>query len=267
MSYRIVTLYSGSDGNCVFLSSGTTSILIDAGKSAKTLCSSLNAIGSDISEIDAIFITHEHCDHISALETLCKRHIIPVHLTEGSAKKFDSCPDSSVHRNIVRHPTVFCETVGDLTLTSFRTPHDSNMSVGYRIELTDENGKHTLGVATDIGYVSDSVLYGLVGCEAVVLEANHDLDMLDKGPYPYHLKIRIRSQKGHLSNRDSALLASHLASTGTRAFLLAHLSAQNNLPELAFDEVNSAISNAAVNICVAAPDHPTELAVYQSAEV
>ncbi len=267
MSYRLATLYSGSGGNCVFLSAGTTRILIDAGKSAKALCSALAEIGSDISEIQAIFITHEHCDHVSALETLCKKHRIPIHITEGSAKKFDRCPDSPVHCNIVRHSTVFCETVGDVTVTSFRTPHDSNMSVGYRIEFTDEDGKHTLGVATDIGHVSESVRQGLTGCEAVVLEANHDTDMLDDGPYPYHLKVRIRSQKGHLSNRDSADLASYLAGTGTRAFLLAHLSAENNLPELAFDEINSAVSDPAVRICVAAPDTPTELTVGHTVEV
>lgn len=259
MSYRLVTLYSGSGGNCIYFSVGKTSILIDAGKSAKALCTSLSSIGADISEISAIFITHEHCDHVSALETLCKKHSIPVHLTEGSAEKFDRTPCSSVLCRAVRHPTVFCETVGEVKVTSFRTPHDSRMSVGYRIEFTDGDGYHAVGVATDIGHVTDSIVRGLEGCEAVVLEANHDLDMLADGPYPHHLKVRIRSPKGHLSNPDSAQLAAHLVSTGTKGFILAHLSAENNLPEIAYDEVYAAISDESVRLWVASPDSPTEL--------
>lgn len=257
--YRIVTLYSGSGGNCTFISTGHTSILIDAGKSARTLCSHLLEIGSDIESIDAIFITHEHCDHISALESISKNHRIPIHITNGSAKKFDRTPDSAIHANLVRHDVNFCETVGNMTVSSFRTPHDSIMSVGYRIELDCADGKHTVGVATDIGYVSESVCEGLFGCEAVVIEANHDPCMLEDGPYPYYLKTRIRSKKGHLANSDCAHLAARLAENGTRGFILAHLSEENNLPDLAFDEVNSAISDPDVRICVASPDTPTEL--------
>lgn len=258
-AYRIVTLYSGSGGNSTFICANGTSILIDAGKSAKSLCCALREIGSDISEIDAIFITHEHSDHVSALETLSKHHSIPIHITNDSAKKFDRTPDSPVHANLVRHDVCFCETVGSMTVSSFRTPHDSMMSVGYRIELDCGDAKHTVGLATDIGYVSDSVCEGLFGCEAIVLESNHDVCMLEDGPYPQYLKTRIRSKKGHLDNCNSAHLAARLAENGTKGFILAHLSAKNNLPELVFDEVNSAVSDPSVRICVASPDSPTEL--------
>lgn len=261
MSCRLVTLYSGSTGNSTLVSTENTSILIDAGKSARSLCAALTAVGSDIGKIDAIFITHEHCDHISALEIIAKKHEIPIHMTEKSARKFDRTPDSPIHKHLVRHDNVFCETVGDITVRSFRTPHDSNMSVGYRIELCDGEESHTVGVATDIGYVTEDIKCGLMGCEAVVLESNHDEQMLEDGPYPYHLKLRIRSSKGHLSNVDSAAFAAKLAENGTRGFILAHLSQENNTPELAFDETNSAISNPAVRICVAHPDSPTELCV------
>lgn len=259
MSYRFATLYSGSGGNSTFISTGKTSILIDAGKSARSLCAALTAIGSDIKSINAIFITHEHCDHVSALETLSKKFDIPIHMTETSAKKFDRYPDSPVHRWLVRHQTVFCETVGDITVQSFKTPHDSDMSVGYRVELFDEDEKHVLGVATDIGYVTKGIAAGLMGCEAVVLESNHDEQMLEDGPYPYYLKLRIRSNKGHLSNRASADFAAKLAENGTRGFILAHLSKENNLPELAYDEIHSVISDPSVKICIADPDEPTEL--------
>ena len=258
-SNRLVTLYSGSDGNCTFISSQNTAILIDAGKSARTLCKELAAIGSDISEIDAIFITHEHCDHVSALETLSKKYRIPIHITDVSAKKFDRDMTAAVHSCLVRHTDVFRERIGDITVTSFPTPHDSKMSVGYRVEIGEGEDKQTFGVATDIGYVTDCIKKGLCGCEAVVLESNHDVDMLMSGPYPYDLKLRINSNRGHLSNADCATFASELVNSGTRGIILAHLSRENNEPELAFDEVCSAVSNDKIEIVVASPDAPTEL--------
>jgi len=176
-----------------------------------------------------------------------------------SAERFDRLPRGPLHENLVRHDAMFTETVGALTVSSFRTPHDSRMSVGYRIAFSDEDGEHVLGIATDIGYVSDSVREGLCGCDAVVLESNHDVEMLMDGPYPYDLKLRIRSNRGHLSNADSASLAAALAAQGTRAFLLAHLSEENNDPTLALDEAISAISDPSVSVLVASPDRPTEL--------
>lgn len=257
---RIVTLYSGSGGNATYIRAAGTSILIDAGRNARTLCHSLNAIGADIADIDAIFITHEHSDHIAALEVLEKKHAIPVHIMEKSATRFDRLPPCALHEHLVRHEGMFCERIGNLSVSSFRTPHDSRMSVGYRIAFCDENGaEHLLGVATDIGYVSDSVREGLCGCEAVVLESNHDVDMLMDGPYPYDLKLRIRSNRGHLSNADSASFAADLAQQGTHAFLLAHLSEENNEPHLALDEAVQAISNPTVTVAVASADEPTEL--------
>ena len=256
---RIVTLYSGSGGNSTYIRVGDTAILIDAGKSARTLCSRLVEIGSDIKEISAIFITHEHTDHVSALETLSKKNSIPIHITDKSAERFDRCPDSAVHNCFVRHDPVFTERVGGLTVSSFCTPHDSRMSVGYRIEFESCGKRQAIGLATDIGYVSNQIREGLCGCEAVVLESNHDLQMLDEGPYPYDLKQRIRSRRGHLSNADCAVFATELAEQGTRAFLLAHLSEENNEPCIAFDEVWGAVSGLGVRVATADADTPTEL--------
>lgn len=258
-SCRIVTLYSGSGGNSVYVKVGGTAILIDAGKSARSLCRALNEIGSSADEISAVFVTHDHHDHISALEILTKKRELPVHMTDRSAVVYDRYPDSVIHRRLKRHTPIFTEQVGDLTVTSFPTPHDSLMSVGYRIEFEDDGVRRSIGVATDIGYVTDEIRRGLCGCEAVVLESNHDVDMLMNGPYPYDVKQRIRSRRGHLSNQESAELASYLAGQGTRGFLLAHLSEENNEPALALDETVCAISDPSVTVLVADPELPTEL--------
>ena len=263
---RIVTLYSGSGGNSLYISACGSAILIDAGKSARALCNALCEIGSGVDNIKAIFITHEHSDHISALEVLSKKHRIPIHIMSKSAEKLDRLPHGPMHDSLVIHDAMFSEKVGELTVSSFRTPHDSRMSVGYRIGFDDAEGHHDIGVATDIGYVSDSVREGLCGCEALVLEANHDPIMLMEGPYPYDLKLRIRSNRGHLSNPDSAEFASFLAHRGTKAFLLAHLSEENNEPHIALDEVSCAISDGCVTVAVAAPDTPTELCFTEEAE-
>ncbi len=264
--YRIITLYSGSGGNAIYLESAGNAILIDAGKNARTLCRALTEIGSEPEKISAVFITHEHSDHVAALEVFEKKYRIPVHVMTPSAERFARLPMSALHECLVCHDTMFCETVGGFTVSSFRTPHDSRMSVGYRISFGEGDRCHTVGIATDIGYVSDSVKEGLLGCEAVVIEANHDVEMLMKGPYPYDLKKRILSKRGHLCNADSAALMTELAESGTRGFLLAHLSAENNDPALALDEAQSALSGYGVCVRVAAPDIPTELAVYEGEE-
>ncbi len=263
---RICTLFSGSGGNSVYIAAAGVRILIDAGKCARALCRALTDIGSDISQIDAIFITHEHSDHISALEVISKKHAIPIHMTDISATRFDSMPDAAVHRNIVRHECEFEVSVGEIEVRSFKTPHDSMMSVGYRIDFSDEAGSHSFGVATDIGYVTRGICRALEGCEAVVLESNHDEDMLRHGRYPQELKRRILSNRGHLSNRASAAFGAHLAATGTRAILLAHLSEENNTPDTALDEFVSVIADPTVTLAVAAADMPTELILSRGGE-
>lgn len=258
---RIVALYSGSGGNSTYIRIADTAILIDAGKNAKRLCAALKEIGSDIDEIRAIFVTHDHADHTSALEVLSKKHDIPIHITEQSARVFDRVAPAPIHQRLVRHTPVYSVEVGDVTVSSFVTPHDSMMSVGYRIEFFDGEEKRAVGLATDIGYVTDDIKEGLLGCEAVVLESNHDVQMLRCGPYPDVLKKRILSNRGHLSNKDSASLSSYLAANGTRAFLLAHLSEENNELSLAFEETERAICDCGVSIAVACPDCPVELRI------
>lgn len=255
-SYRLCSLYSGSSGNAAYLETPEARILIDAGKCARTLIVSLGAIGVSIDTVDAIFVTHEHNDHVAALEVLTKKHPIPIHMLYDCAMRYRADPPQALLScmYLYREPG-FSVQVGDVTVTSFRTPHDSRGSVGYHFDIAGADGGVTrVGYATDIGYVTDGIRESLTGCESVVLESNHDENLLMVGPYPYDLKLRIRSKRGHLSNRDCADFASELCMKGTKNLLLAHLSEQNNNPDLAYDETASVLAGLGVNLRIAAPD-------------
>lgn len=248
-SYSITSLYSGSKGNCVLIESEKAKILIDAGKSARALCSALNSIGRSIDEIDAIFITHEHTDHISALEVLLRKHRIPVHMVRISAERVIDNKLAEHKHLVVMHDPLFKERVGDMRIESFPTSHDSAYSVGYVIRMLGKGVK--IGYATDTGYVTDEMYDALTNCESVVIECNHDPSKLMNGPYPYDLKMRIISDTGHLSNFDCAYLLKDLCLFETKNILLAHLSEENNDPALAYDTVWEKINNESINLKVA----------------
>lgn len=255
---RILSLYSGSGGNAFVISTPMGAILIDAGKNAKRLCAALREAGIDEGSLRAILLTHEHTDHVSALAVWMKKHPIPIYLPTACLPRL-AC-EASVAPYLCPHPPIWREEICGITVSSFPTPHDSRGSVGYRLEIPTEGEKpFCIGYATDLGYVTRDVEEALAGCEAVVLESNHDPEMLECGPYPYDLKKRIASRRGHLSNAESALLAARLCESGTRGILLAHLSRENNTPELAFDECFGAVGDSGVRICVADPEEITEL--------
>ncbi|MBE6589361.1 MAG: MBL fold metallo-hydrolase [Ruminococcaceae bacterium] len=262
---RMFSLYSGSSGNAFVISSSFGTVLIDAGKSAKQLCLALNDAAIAPESIGAILLTHEHNDHISALSVFLKKHPIPVHLPEGCVRKLSSDPAVAPH--LVSHPPKYTEEICGMRVTSFPTPHDSRASVGYRIEIPSKNGVLTLGYATDIGFVSRDVEEALLGCDWVVLESNHDPEMLKNGPYPYELKRRIASGRGHLSNGECALLAARLCNAGTKSLMLAHLSAENNEPALAYDECFSAIADRRVSITVAQPNLVTQMPLWEESSL
>lgn len=257
---QVFSLYSGSEGNSFLIKGPQGSLLIDAGKSAKRLTMALRECGSDPSEIGAILVTHEHSDHISALAVLLKKHPIPVHAARACAERL-SC--DSILPHLVSHPPLWEGDVCGMHIRSFPTPHDSRASVGYRLEIPTDGGIFSLGYATDLGTVTPEVEEALLGCHAVILESNHDPEMLRDGPYPPDLKRRIAGRYGHLSNPDSAALAARLTSAGTQALMLAHLSRENNLPELARGECLGAVASAAVAISIAAPDSITEFRMEQ----
>lgn len=260
MKYRICVLYSGSTGNATLVETPKVSFLIDAGKNVKTLTAALQSVGSDISKISAVFVTHEHSDHVSALEVLSGKYHIPIYMTEASAKRFLEDPLSKVPA-IIEGNVRFAERIGDATVISFPVPHDSKCCVGYRIMLGENGETVNIGLATDIGYASEDVKLGLFGCETVVLESNHDPKMLLTGKYPYDLKVRIRGRGGHLSNPESAELSAYLAEHGLKRLILAHLSEENNRPELAYDEHFAALAGTGVEIAVSAPALPVGFCV------
>ena len=254
MKSRIYTLYSSSKGNSVYIETPDTRILIDAGGSMRATETALTAIGTSLKNIRAIFITHEHSDHIKGLKMISKYHGIPVYAARGTAEMLiNDVPDNLI--NVYKAGDSL--EIGNIKLNSFETPHDSRMSTGYIIEY---NGRR-FGYATDMGMLSRKIADMLAECEAVVVESNYDLDMLRSGPYPYVLKRRIESNTGHLDNCDCARLVSYLASHSTKKFLLAHLSAENNTPEVALKTVNDYLECKCLSADVSVADRhcPTRL--------
>jgi len=218
----------------MLVSCGSTHILIDAGISMRRTGQSLKELGLQPSDLSAILITHEHSDHVRGLFNLTKYFALPVYASPKTAKALiSSSPELSDTICVFDAGSSF--ELGAVEIHSFRTPHDTPESVGYKLS----GDCRSLALVTDLGYVPDSVLAAVRGCEAVVLEANHDIEMLNLGKYPYFLKKRILSDRGHLSNEAGAQFALDLVESGTRQLVLAHLSRDNNTPELAFSSVNS----------------------------
>ncbi len=240
---HVYTLFSGSSGNSVYIRSGTSEILIDAGMSARRINAALAELDSSLARIDAVFVTHEHIDHSRGIETISKHYPAKIHITEGSAP-YIRCAEG---RAIIHTPVFSCR-VGEVEISSFTTSHDSNMSVGFTLAAPDIK----VGLATDLGYMTVSIINKLAECDAVILEANHDVGMLERGPYPYSLKKRILSKRGHLSNFDCARCAVYLAEHGVKKILLAHLSDINNTPKAALDEVQNALEQCGFDRNIAA---------------
>ena len=232
------SLFSGSSGNCIYIESGGTAVLIDAGASLRSISKALSAIGTDIRNVHAVFVTHEHSDHIRGLPVLAAHYDVPIYASPGTVAGIITDTDIRPER-LIELTTGCCEEVGGLCVSSFETSHDSRESVGYRIHTSDGCD---LAVATDLGYVDDLVMDGLSACRLVMLESNHDVGMLRNGRYPYFLKRRILSDRGHLSNDDCAAVLPELVRCGAEHFVLAHLSRDNNIPELAVETSVSQLS-------------------------
>lgn len=234
---RFCTLFSGSSGNSTYISGSDSAVLIDAGRSCKQLLAAMDARSIDPKSIQGILITHEHTDHISGLRVLLKKIKAPVYASEAVLEKL--VWDKVIEEN---QPRIALDdgghvTVGSLEIDSFDTPHDSIHSLDYRVTTPDGC---RLAVATDLGYITDSVRAMLTGCDLVMLESNYDLRMLGASDYPYYLKQRIASNVGHLSNEDCAEELIGLVKTGSTRFVLGHLSQNNNMPQLAYQTSFSA---------------------------
>ena len=252
------TLSSGSQGNCLLLSDGGTHILVDAGISTRRIKTGLARLGLSMDELDGILITHEHTDHISGLATLIKHHAVPLYASPGTARQLAYRLAGVEPLLRPRDPgTEFC--IGSCRVTAFATSHDAAQSMDYRID-----GSGSVGILTDTGYVTPEAEEVLPGVGMLVLESNHDVEWLLSGPYPYYLKQRIAGRCGHLSNDDAAAFARRMAESGTRRFVLAHLSRENNTPARALQVMETALAGLNVLVDVAPR---SELSTCYEAEV
>lgn len=243
-SVTICALRSGSSGNAVFIRSGATRLLLDAGVCARTIEASLQQIGEHARDLDAILVTHEHSDHMAGVGVMMRRYGLPLHASEPTfaAMQRGLGKINSQKVNFIVPGQDF--HIGDFFIRSFSTPHDAVDPVGFRLET--DAGAFTL--MTDLGRVTDAMLQQASGSKAVLIEANYDPMMLMAGKYPYALKQRISGEQGHLSNEDSARAILALLRSGTQHFQLAHLSRDNNYPELADLTVKQVLQESGVSI-------------------
>ena len=237
---KFCPLFSSSGGNSIYIGGGENSILVDVGMTAKQIEQALFNIGVDADSISDIFITHEHTDHVKGVKVFTKKHKARLHMTAGTYDalvKTDALDNA--HECCIIQPEGV--DVGCMLVRPFETSHDANESCGYTIELS--NGRK-MSIATDLGIMTDTVLGALKGSDLVMLESNHDVNMLQCGGYPYILKRRILGVKGHLSNDACAETLVKLIESGTTRFFLGHLSRENNVPQLAYQTSVSALSMA-----------------------
>ncbi len=237
---RMCPLASGSSGNCIYIGSSDTHLLVDIGISGKKAESALNSIGLTGRDISGILITHEHSDHIQGLGVFSRKYGIPMYGTWATIEAISSIKslgkiDPSLFK-IVRADEVF--TLGDITVNPMHISHDAADPVAYRFS----NGSKNMAVCTDLGCYDDYTVDCLMGMDAMLLEANHDIRMLEQGPYPYPLKRRILGELGHLSNEASGKLLASVLNDTIRKIFLGHLSLENNYPDLAFESVRMEIT-------------------------
>ncbi|NSW90772.1 MAG: MBL fold metallo-hydrolase [Firmicutes bacterium] len=241
---KFCSLFSGSSGNAIFLATDKLKILIDAGLSKKRIEQALISIGENPADLTAILVTHEHKDHIKGVGILSRRYNLPVYANEMTWSIMEgSIGDISIE-NIKCFKTGTIFEICGLGIEPFLIPHDAGEPVGFSFYY----GRRKITVATDIGHVNVKLTGYLEGSDLLLLESNHDIEMLKVGPYPQWLKMRILGDMGHLSNEKAGEVIAAMAEKGTRNFLLGHLSKENNFPELAYQTVYNALAQN--NICV-----------------
>ena len=237
---RLCSIASGSSGNCIYIGDDTTHLLVDTGISKKRIEEGLKELEIKGDELQGILITHEHVDHIQGLGVFSRKYAVPVYATHGTIegikanKNIGRLPEGLLHE--VQVDQTF--RLGDMDIRPFAISHDANEPSGYRIE----NEKKSVAVATDLGVYDDYTVEHLSDLNAVVLEANHDIHMLEVGPYPYPLKRRVMGDRGHLSNELSGKLLCDILHDDLQYVVLGHLSKENNYEELAYETVKLEIS-------------------------
>ena len=242
MKLKFCSLYSGSSGNCQFIKSEKTTILVDAGLSGKRIQQEMVNIGEDPKKIDAIFITHEHMDHIQGAGILSRRFDIPIYANEKTWNAMSSVIGDVKPHNI---KTISEDAeVGDLFIQSFDISHDAAHPVGYNIYYRDKK----ISMVTDTGCVNQNIISSIRDADLLLIESNHDEDMVLIGPYPWSLKRRVLGEFGHMSNDTAGNLITKAIKRGTEIVLLGHLSKENNFPQLAYKTVENILKESGIDV-------------------
>ena len=237
---ELFSIASGSSGNCICVGNDRNHVMIDVGISKKRVEEGMRSFDLSVSDMDGILITHEHCDHISGLGVVSRKYGIPIYATKGTIRAIKAAKSVGEIDPGLFHAITPDEdfTIGELTIHPIRVSHDAADPVAYT--LTD--GKRKAGVITDLGCYDDYIIQNIADTHLLLLEANHDLNMLRVGPYPYYLKQRISGDYGHLSNESSGRLLSDVLHDDMCHVLLGHLSQENNYADLAYETVNMEIT-------------------------
>ena len=236
---KFCSLYSGSSGNSIFIASDNTRVLIDAGLAGKKIDEALKHIGEEASSIDGIFITHEHIDHIKGVGVLSRKYDIPIYANDNTWAVMEKNIGKIKEHNIRIMDRRSSITINDLEIRSFNIPHDAIAPVGYTVSSAGKNAS----VVTDFGVFTEEIRDNIIDSDIILLESNHDVNMLRMGPYPYKLKLRVLGENGHLSNEDcGSAIVSLLKNDKKKQIVLGHLSGTNNHPDLAYQTVVDVLS-------------------------
>ena len=241
---KFCSLYSGSSGNAIFISDGKTKILIDTGLSGKRIFEALATIGEKPSELSAVLVSHEHSDHIRGVGIVSRKVDVPIYANQSTWEAMEQSIGPVNLKNKMYFDTGKEFEIGNIVIKAFPIPHDAAEPVGFNFFI----GNRKITTATDIGHMNRELLSHIEGSDLLLIESNHDVEMLKVGPYPWSLKKRILGDLGHLSNEMAGKVVAYLAEKGTRNFLLGHLSRENNFPELAYETVRNILREKNIDI-------------------
>lgn len=257
MALTFCNLGSGSTGNCTYIATESTSVLIDAGFSGRETCRRLGLLGVSPEALNGIVVTHEHSDHIGGVKILYNKYRVPLYGNAGTVRAVAQDRSRALMAwNVFTTGSPF--NIGDLRFESFPVPHDASEPVGFVVV----HGDTRVGVITDVGVMTHAIRERLRGCQVVMIEANHDAALLQDAPRPWALKQRIRSRQGHLSNASAAEAVSEIAGPQLHCVYLAHLSEDCNRGELALESIREGLVSCGqdhVHVCLTYPDRPSEV--------
>jgi phosphoribosyl 1,2-cyclic phosphodiesterase len=245
MKFEFCSLASGSKGNSQYIATRDTALLVDAGMSGKYIENALGKIDRNFDKIQALLVTHEHSDHIAGIGVLMRRYKLPLYVNEKTweamKNKIGKIDIEKV--NIIENDV--CFNVGKIIVNSYSISHDANDPIGYIFEYNNKK----ISLATDLGYASEEIIEKIKDTDLLFIESNHDIEMLKSGRYPYYLKRRVLSMEGHLSNDEAGRVAKEVIRFGrVKYILLAHLSKENNFPELAFETVKTILKSGNIEV-------------------